>query len=67
MGGLQLKALHHDLVDSGKMTNRQFHDAIITGGQMPIELVRAHVTKQQLPKDYKANWKYYGEQPAQRQ
>jgi len=65
MGGLQLKALHHDLVDSGKMTNRQFHDAIITGGPMPIELVRAHVTKQMLSKDYKTGWKYYGDQPAQ--
>jgi len=64
MGGLQLKALHADLVDSGKMTNRQFHDAIITGGQMPIELVRAHVTKQLLPKDYKTTWKYAGDQPA---
>jgi hypothetical protein len=28
MGGLQFYNLHHDLVDSGKMTNRAFHDAI---------------------------------------
>jgi hypothetical protein len=61
MGGLQIKALHHDLVDSGKMTNRQFHDAIITGGPMPIEMVRARLTKQMLPKDYKASWKFAGE------
>jgi hypothetical protein len=61
MGGLQIKALHHDLVDSGKMTNRAFHDAIITGGPMPIELVRARLTKQSLPKDYKASWKFAGD------
>ncbi len=28
LGGLQLRALHRELVDSKKMTNRQFHDAI---------------------------------------
>jgi uncharacterized protein (DUF885 family) len=61
MGGLQIKALHHDLVDSGKMTNRQFHDAIITGGPMAIEMVRARLTKQMLPKDYKASWKFAGD------
>jgi len=61
MGGLQLKALHHDLVDSGEMTNRQFHDTIITGGPMPIEMVRARLTKQSLPKDYKASWKFAGD------
>jgi uncharacterized protein (DUF885 family) len=61
MGGLQFRALHHDLVDSGKMTNRQFHDAVITGGSMPVELVRAHLLKTPLPKDYKASWKYAGD------
>jgi len=66
MGGLQFKSLHHDLVDSGKMTNRQFHDAIITGGPMPIELVRARLLRTSLPKDYKANWKYAGDIPARK-
>ncbi len=29
LGGMQFYALHKELVDSGKMTNRQFHDAIL--------------------------------------
>ena len=28
IGGLQQYSLHHDLVDAGKMTNRQFNDAL---------------------------------------
>ena len=29
LGGLQFRALHHELVESGRMTDRQFHDAIL--------------------------------------
>jgi hypothetical protein len=41
LGGLQLRALHEQLVTKGKMTERQFHDAVIQGGPMPIAMVRA--------------------------
>jgi hypothetical protein len=61
VGGLQFRALHHELVDSGMMTNREFHDAIIRNNSMPVELVRAALTKQLLPRDFKSNWKFYGD------
>jgi hypothetical protein len=66
MGGLQFKALRGELVGpgSGKLSDRQFHDAVITGGPMPVELVRARLLKLALPRDYKASWKYAGERPA---
>ena len=48
MGGLQFYTLHRDLVDSKKMTNRQFHDAILKEGPIPVEMVRAILTKQKL-------------------
>ena len=58
MGGLQFKALHDELVVKGKkMTNRQFHDTIIQGGNLPVEMVRARLTQQKLPRDYDASWK----------
>ncbi len=60
IGGLQLRALHKELVESGRMTNRQFHDAILEGGPMPIEMVRARLTKQTLPREYAAQWKFGG-------
>ncbi len=45
MGGLQLYSLHRDLVDSKKMTDRNFHDAILKEGAIPIEMVRADPDK----------------------
>jgi uncharacterized protein (DUF885 family) len=59
MGGLQFYALHHDLVDSKKMTNRDFHDAILKEGSIPVEMVRAILTKQKLNREQKPGWKFY--------
>ena len=59
MGALQLRALHHELVDAGKMSNRDFHDAIMRGGPMPIEMVRARLKAEKLPRDFKAAWRFY--------
>jgi uncharacterized protein (DUF885 family) len=63
LGGLQIYSLHKELVDSGKMTNRAFHDAILKENRIPIEMVRALLTKQKLTRDYKTNWKFYGPNP----
>ena len=58
MGALQLRELHKELVTSGKMTDRQFHDGIMTGGSMPIEMVRTHLKQEKLPKDFKTTWRF---------
>lgn len=60
MGGLQFYNLHRDLVGSKKMTNKQFHDAILKENAIPVEMVRAILTKQKLSKDFKTNWRFYG-------
>ena len=59
LGGLQIRAMHKELVGSGKMTNRQFHDAVLKEGSIPIELIRASLTGQKLTKDAKSEWKFY--------
>lgn len=61
LGGLQLRALHKELVDSGKMANREFHDAVLHEGPIPIEMIRASLTDQSLSKDFKTNWRFYGD------
>ena len=61
LGGLQIYALHKELVDSGKMTNRAFHDAILKENSIPIEMVRASLTKQNLTRDFNSTWKFYGQ------
>ena len=64
MGGLQIRALHEELVGRGKMTDRAFHDAILQGGTMPIEMVRASLTKQELTREHVASWRFAGSIPA---
>ncbi|MBI3461752.1 MAG: DUF885 family protein [Planctomycetes bacterium] len=59
LGGLQFRALHHELVASGQMTDRQFHDTILKENSMPVEMVRAVLRGQPLTRDYEAKWKFY--------
>lgn len=63
LGGMQIHSLNKELVGSGKMTNRAFHDQILRENRIPIEMVRAILTKQKLTRDYKTTWKFYGENP----
>jgi Bacterial protein of unknown function (DUF885) len=65
LGGLQLRGLRRELVDSKQMTNRQFHDEILRQGSMPIALIRLALTKQKLTRDMNIDWKFYGDLPAQ--
>jgi hypothetical protein len=58
IGGLQFRALHAELVEAGKMTNRQFHDTIMQTGSMPVEMVRASLLKQILPAGFKTTWRF---------
>ena len=66
LGGLQLRGLRRELVDSGKMTNRQFHDAVLKTNRIPIEMVRASLTNQRLTRDFASSWKFYGDIAAAR-
>ena len=63
LGALQFRALHHELVDSHKMTDRQFHDAILHENFMPIELLRADLEDAELTRDFATSWKFYGDHP----
>lgn len=59
IGGLQFYAMKKELVDSGKMTFAQYHDAVLHENAMPVAMVRAILTNQPISKDYKAEWKFY--------
>jgi len=60
LGGMQIHALHKELVDTKKMTDRAFHDQILKENRIPVEMVRAILTKQPLTRDFKSSWKFYG-------
>jgi hypothetical protein len=59
MGALQFYALKKEMVDSGKMTYKQFHDAVLKENNMPVEMVRAALTDQKLKKDFVSEWRFY--------
>jgi hypothetical protein len=59
LGGLQFEALKKELVDSGKMTFKQYHDAVMHENNMPVEMVRAILTDQPLTKDFHTTWRFY--------
>jgi len=67
IGGLELRALHAELVDSRRMTEREFHDAVLQGGPMPIAMVRARLAKITLTRDGPpAPWRFADRLPAPR-
>jgi hypothetical protein len=59
LGGLQFRALARELVQSGKMTTRQFHDAILRENSIPVEMLRAILLTEPLTKDFKSTWRFY--------
>jgi hypothetical protein len=63
LGGLELRALHRELVDSKKMTEREFHDAVLQGGPMPIAMVRARLAKTPLTRAGPAPWRFSDQLP----
>jgi uncharacterized protein (DUF885 family) len=65
VGGMQFRALNHELVGPGKMTERQFNDAVLEEGSMPVEMLRAVLTRQPLTPDYKSSWRFLDSQPKQ--
>ncbi len=63
MGGLQFYNLHRELVDTKKMTDKDFHDSILREGPIPVEMVRAILTKEKMAKENAAKWRFYGGLP----
>lgn len=59
LGGLQFQALHREFVASGRMSERAFHDFILQGGVMPVEMVRARLQQQAPAPDFQSGWRFY--------
>lgn len=59
VGGLQMMSIKKELVDSGRMTYKQFHDRVIKENYMPLEMLRAILTNQKLSPNHQTSWKFY--------
>ncbi|MCP4846892.1 MAG: DUF885 domain-containing protein [Verrucomicrobiaceae bacterium] len=58
LGGIQFYVLRKEMVTSGKMSNREFHDRILKGNRIPVEMVRAEISGIPLTRDYRTNWRF---------
>ncbi len=58
IGGIQFKALKAELVDTGEMTIKQFHDAVMRQNNIPVELLRAVLKGEELPENYSTSWRF---------
>ena len=55
--------MRQELVATGKMSERAFHDAILKENHMPVEIVRAALTGVRLSREHTPGWKFAGELP----
>lgn len=60
IGALQLRALRRECVESGRMSDRTFHDAVLRENAIPVELIRARLLALPLARDYRPNWLFDG-------
>lgn len=58
IGAKEFYALRSELVNAGKMKEKNFHDAILQNGPIPIEVLRALLTNQTLTRDFKTKWRF---------
>ena len=58
LGGLQLRALRTEIVDSGAVPQKAFHDEILRQGSMPISLLRLVFSRQKLTRDMSIEWRF---------
>jgi hypothetical protein len=51
--------MYHELVGSGRMTAKAFHDGFLEQNNIPLALIRARLAGEKLTRDYKPNWRFY--------
>ena len=59
LGALQLYALRSEVLQSGNMTEKEFHDKVLQENEMPIEVLRALVRNLPIDPEFKPSWKFY--------
>jgi hypothetical protein len=59
LGALQIFALRKEMVESGKMEEKSFHDFVLRQNMMPIEVLRALLTGQKVTRDFRSSWQFY--------
>lgn len=58
VGAMQFMALHKEFVDSGRMSNTDFHEEILRAGSMPVALIRQMLYGMKNDPKNIAPWKF---------
>lgn len=66
LGALQFRELRRELVDSGRMTEKAFHDAVLREGNIPVPLLRARLLDLLEGPTYRPEWRFYQTHNSQR-
>lgn len=60
LGGMQLYALHRELVESGDWSEPDFHEAVLRQNSIPPDLIRAYLSGEELTHDLPITWRFPG-------
>jgi len=59
VGALQFRALHDELVSTGAMSEREFHDRVLQENVMPVEFLHYLLTGKPVPANPEPTWRFY--------
>lgn len=59
IGGLQLLSISDEMVGTGRMSYKEFHDKVIKENYLPMEMLRAILMNQNLSPNHETKWKFY--------
>lgn len=57
VGGLQFYALQKEMMALG-WTEKQYHDTVLRQGNMPVEILRKLLKKEDIPSNFKTKWRF---------
>jgi len=60
IGALQLRALAKEMTAGGAMGAKQFNDAVLRCGPIPVEMIRASLRNLPLSRDTRPQWRFDG-------
>ena len=58
IGGLQMHALYQEMVGGGRLSARDFHEAVLRENCMPLATLRALLTGGPLGHDFRPEWRF---------
>lgn len=58
IGGIQIRALRDEAVGEGRMGQRQFNDALLQNGPIPVEMIRAQMLGPAIESDFRPAWRF---------